>query len=405
MVDAVVTAAVRVAEDTPRVLSDGRVCSFCISPATPAVLKEYARLAATHLWSPAQSPEWIEAWASAAGRDIFIASLMTDDERVVALGLEVVEAGGVRLARFPGGCHANGNFPAVRRNADPPSPATLHWFLRKIGQVRPDIDAICLERQAFWRAGDCNPLAALPHDESPDIALAVDLSGGFDAVLDRHTVRRKRKKHRARIRKFEAAGGFRLIEAKTPEEVDRLLSAFFTMKAERFARQGITDVFADPSVRAAMRRLYRNALSEKLQSFLLNGLEVGGVLRAVAGFSRVGERIVCDFCAIAEDELARASPGDFLFFESIAAAATDGLAVFDFSVGDEPYKRLWCDIEERQFDLFVPFTARGRLHVVMRRLTALARRMVKRNATLASALRRARRTLRGSNRDEESVHV
>ena len=35
--------------------------------------------------------------------------------------------------------------------------------------------------------------------------------------------------------------------------------------------------------------------------------------------------------------------------------------IFDFSVGDEPYKRLWCDIETRHIDVVAPLTAKGAL--------------------------------------------
>jgi CelD/BcsL family acetyltransferase involved in cellulose biosynthesis len=90
-------------------------------------------------------------------------------------------------------------------------------------------------------------------------------------------------------------------------------------------------------------------------------LEVGGELRAITGSSRSGNRLICDFAAIANDELTGSSPGDYLFFENISAACRDGLAVYDFGVGDEPYKRSWCNIETPHLDVWMPLTSRGKL--------------------------------------------
>ena len=97
---------------------------------------------------------------------------------------------------------------------------------------------------------------------------------------------------------------------------------------------------------------------------------------------RKARRLVCEFGAIAEDELGHASPGDFLFFENIGEACRQGLEVFDFSVGDEPYKRLWCDIETRHFDVVVPLTAKGKLLSQALRLGAGVKAWVKNSPTI-----------------------
>ena len=128
----------------------------------------------------------------------------------------------------------------------------------------------------------------------------------------------------------------------------------------------------EPEVQSFFRAIFADALKEPKPSFVLNALEVAGKIRAVTGSSLCGDRLICEFGAIAEDDLAGASPGEFLFFDNIQQACQDGFAVYDFSVGDEPYKRLWCDLEIRQFDVLAPLTAKGRLLAAsMRQVTAL----------------------------------
>lgn len=339
--------------------------------------------------SPSQSPAWIAAWATEGDADIVVATVSANRRPQMALALEVVRSGPFRVARFPGGRHANGNFPLLATSAEVDPPA-LDAMISAIGRSRPDIDLLALERLADSIDGVANPLLALPHAPSPNIALAVDLDGGFEPLLSRASGKRKRKKHRSQTRKFEAVGGFRLITAATPEECDRLLAEFFAMKRDRFAKMGVADVFAERSVKAFFRSLFVGALGADQPDFVLDALEVGGTLRAVTGSSRCGSRLVCEFGAIREDDLAYASPGDFLFFENIQRACRDGFAVYDFSVGDEPYKRLWCDLEIRQFDALVPLTAKGRLPAIARRASSRVTSWVKNNPALWTMVKKLR---------------
>jgi CelD/BcsL family acetyltransferase involved in cellulose biosynthesis len=339
-------------------------------------LAAYAAACRDGLFSPSQSPEWITAWAARTNPDFIVATVHGEAGPVWAVALEIVGAGPFRLARFLGGRHANGNFQPLRTDAAITA-ADFRAIAAAVREKRPDIDAMAFERLLESLDGLENPLLTLPHSPSPNVSLAVDLTGGLDALLGRSSGKRRRKKHRGQIRKFEAAGGYRRVRATSPDEANRLLDAFFEMKVERFRKLGLRNVFALSEVQAFFRTLFSQASTEREPRFFLHGLEVGGKLRAVTGSSRHGRRIICEFGAIAEDELAHASPGDFLFFENIKETCDEGLSVYDFSVGDEPYKRVWCDIETRHFDVLVPLTAKGRLLAAAMRATNRAKAFLK----------------------------
>lgn len=374
-----------------------------------ATLDAYATLADRAVCAPAQSSEWVAGWMGMSGVDPLLVFVDGAHGARLALPLEIVRKGPFRVARFMGGRHANGNLPAASATAGS-GPAghgiDVPAIARTVRVLRPDVDLVHLERMADELSGAVNPLAHLPRTQSPNIALSVDLSGGFDALLERVSGKRKRKKHRAQTRKFEAAGGVRRIEASTAQEVDRLFDAFLSMKSERFRKMGIADVFADFDIQAFWRGLFIGALDGTPRQFVLHGLEVGGELRAVTGSSRVGDRMICEFGAISEDELAPASPGEFLFFEDIRAACEAGHAVYDFSVGDEPYKRLWCNIESTHFDVAIPTTLKGRGLAALIGLESRLKRVVKRNRALWAMLKTLRRRRRaaqvGSRTDQES---
>lgn len=369
----------------------------CVTVAISADAQAYPVESRDAVWAPAQSPQWVRAWAKEAAADAVIASLRDTGGVVLSLPLEVVGKGPFRVARFMGGSHANGNFPYL---IDPTrvDMETLNRLVDGLKAARPDIDLLLLERLAPEIGGLPNPLTRLSHSRSPNIALAVSLEGGFDGLLSRGSPRRS-KRYRSQLRKFEAVGGLRRIVAADNAEVDRLLDAFFEMKSARFRTMGVKDAFSGADIRAFFRRLFKESLAEPKPSFTLSGLDVGGKLRAVTGHSHCGDRMICEFAGMADDELAAHSPGHFLFYENIRAAADAGYRIYDFSVGDEPYKRAWCDIEEAQFDIVLPMSARGRLLATLLRTGAQAKGFIKRNPALWRIFKQARQALRGRSRD------
>lgn len=368
-------------EASPRPLPGD--CAVSVSAASGEALADYGEFCRFALFAPAQSSGWVRQWTAQVAPDSLIATLTTEGRPVFVLALEISRKGPFRVARFMGGRHANGNFVAGDPRWLPKADvAAVRTMLAAIRKARPDIDLIALERLLPDLGGVANPLACLPHFPSPNLSLAVDLAGGFDALLARASGKRKRKKHRAQMRKFDAIGSHRRIQARTADEVNWLLDAFFEMKEFRFRKMGIANVFGDPEVRAFFRALFVDALTQDRPSFVLHGLEVAGKLRAITGSSRSGRRLICEFGAIAEDNLGHASPGDFLFFDNIQEACETGFAVYDFSVGDEPYKRLWCDMETQHFEVLVPLTLKGRVLALVLQEGARLKAFIKHNPTI-----------------------
>lgn len=355
-------------------------------------IRDYERLSAGALAGPAQTPVWVKGWTEHVSSDCVVASLMAGERPALTLALAVTRHGPFRVAGFIGETHANGNFPALDpRYASRIDTAGLEQLVKAIAATRPDIDTLALERIAPSLDGVANPLLALPNRPSPNIALALRLEGGFDRIVERIGAKRRRKKTRGQIRKFEAAGGYRRYRASTVAEVDALAEIFFAEKAERFRKLGVRNVFADPKVQDFFRGLFSDCLSLTPPPFQLHALEVGGKVRAVTGGCLLADRMTCEFGAIVEDELVNASPGDFLFHENIREACEEGLQLYDFSVGDEFYKRQWCDVEIHQSDITLPLTIKGRAHAASHRAVSAAKSAVKNNPWLWNAVKRLRK--------------
>ncbi|MBS9720120.1 GNAT family N-acetyltransferase [Tianweitania sp. BSSL-BM11] len=388
MVDA--TVSKRAIPNNPAADARQATAVVNVDAASDAMLQQYRDFASEVTCGAAQHPDWVESWAFTRSTEILFLSLNLSGQTVLMMPLEVVRQRGCRIARAIGGNHANGNFPAIApERGHNLTPQVMKRVLADVHRLRPDLDLVLIERQTASIDGVSNPFAQLASVLSANIGLALHLGCGFDAILDRIGRKRRLKKHRSQTRKLEAAGGFRRIEAQSDAEVERLVAAFLQQKAERFEKLGIHNVFAD--MQPFLSALFSRAQSAEKPAFLLHGLEVAGTIRAVTGASVVGERIICEFGSIAEDDLSHASPGDFLFYLNIEDAARQGFKTYDFSVGDEAYKRGWCDIETEQFDTIAPLTLRGRAYALALQAVVSAKRRIKANARLMTVLKRLRR--------------
>lgn len=128
---------------------------------------------------------------------------------------------------------------------------------------------------------------------------------------------------------------------------------------------GISDPFAEANIQAFFKQLYSHAAEQQSPNFELQVLEVNGKIRSLIGKSISKSGPTVEFSAIADDELMTASPGEFLFYEDIKKNCESGRDIYSFGIGDESYKREWCDIQSSIYDTIIPLTAKGKAFTVL----------------------------------------
>jgi len=330
-----------------------------------------------------QSFAWIHNWHAIVNADSFVVGLFDSNGPILLVPLEVVSQNGAKIARYPGGSHANCNFPWLRKEyGGILGREVVRQLIEVIRKARPDIDALSLTRQLSELQGAASPLLTLGKAPNPNPVLAASLDGGFDAVLDRANRKRKLKKHRQHSRRYEESGGWRVTRPQTRTESDTILDLYFAMKAQRFRKMGIRDPFADENVRNFFKALFDVELARGQNLNELRFLEVGGTVRSIIGklFGNTGPTV--EFAAIAEDELMAASPGEFLFFEDISHSCGEGHSIYSFGIGDEPYKREWCDLEFTIYDTLIPLSTKGKFFTVLQSVRNAIAGSIKRNPRL-----------------------
>ncbi len=339
----------------------------------------------------AQGPHWTEAWGAQNESELVYVVLVEEGQPVLSLPLEIRRDRHVTVATIPGGSHANGSFPALRQGFK--AELDMDELGRTLRDHCPEIDVLALERMRPSMSDVANPF--LPHatNTSVDADLAADLEGGFGAWLDRNSGKNKRKKHRQDHDAMAAEGVVNIKVVRSPLEAKALLDTFFAMKGRRFTEIGVEDVFADAAVQRFFHRLVREGLTDTANRFDLTVLRVGQRVIAIAGHSILPDRMVCEFSSFEpiETPIRSVSPSLYMHYESIERAAQAGLRYYDFSVGEDEYKKRWCDTRTEFFDVVIGLSLAGRSRALRHRLLADAKRRIKARPTLMRWIRRMRR--------------
>lgn len=335
-----------------------------------------------------QSKAYLRAWLCQENSNPYFLIFAKPGHGNVLLPLELQQNG---IATYCGGTHANGNFPVGEIEDIQALIGLSHTdFAHYIKELPGSPNAIFLERQHEAFEGIQNPFAFGMSSESPNVALSLSLEGGFAKVLEQHHGKRKRKRQRSHVRKLEPMGKVEIHQQVPCEEVRDVLDSFFEMKAERFKEQGICDVFEDHNVRKMFVQLFMESCDSEHPKHVLKAIKLDGKVISVCGCTIHRGRITVEFGTF-DGQYAAAGPGDLLFYYAIEEACEKGLQIFDFGVGDEFYKRSWCEIETWHRDTIIGISAQGKYRAAYKNARSALVRSMKTNKFLWTNVKKIRK--------------
>jgi CelD/BcsL family acetyltransferase involved in cellulose biosynthesis len=329
-----------------------------------AVESLWRGLEADGVASPYQRFDWqrayIETMRDSAGFEPCVVLVRDATGRpCLLLPLGIARRHGLSVASPIGGKHANYHLPLM--GSPLPSPSGLRALLRDAGRSL-GIDAYAFASLPLAWNGLANPLAEGGRP-SPSNGYRLTLDSDGESTLQRALSKDARKKLRQKDKKLRELGAVSHRVARTPEDLDAILSAFLAQKRERFREMGIPNPFEDGSTQSFLRAACLAGLDQGRPAIELHALMIGERALAVFGGAIDAARCCGMFTSFDPGpEIARSSPGELLMLDVIRHQCRQGRRVFDLGVGEARYKNSLCDEVEALVDVTLPVTARGHLY-------------------------------------------
>jgi CelD/BcsL family acetyltransferase involved in cellulose biosynthesis len=233
-----------------------------------------------------------------------------------------------------------------------------------------------------------NPFLGLATELNPSNAYVTDLFGTWPEFYEEKRSSATRRRDRTKLKKMGDYGEVRFVTPQGRDEILRTLDTLIAQKSRSFARMGVANIFDRPGWRAFFAAVATgDSTRERVH---VSRLDIGATWSAV-NLGLIFRDTYYHVLASHDDgEASRLGPGVAHLRELLRYSIERGLKHFDFTIGDERYKREWSDRTLQLYDHVDATTVRGRVAAAILRVHRRAKRLIKQNEALWSLFSRAR---------------
>jgi CelD/BcsL family acetyltransferase involved in cellulose biosynthesis len=260
-------------------------------------------------------------------------------------------------------------------------------------------DLIDLDKIPETVGGQANPMLALDLTPHANDAYLVHLTGNWDEFYAAKRSSSWRKTDGKKRRRLAKQGEITFATATDRAEIERVIDALIEQKKSSYASLGVANMFEWPGYRDFFLDM---ATDPRRQSLVhVSSVSVGSTIVAASFGLTLHGNYDYVLAGYAMGEYEASSPGTIHLQELMRYFIERGLNTFDFNIGDEPYKREWCDTETKFYDYASPVTASGWAAATVAHASRVAKRFIKRNPSIWPLIRKARSivgSMRGSPR-------
>jgi CelD/BcsL family acetyltransferase involved in cellulose biosynthesis len=249
-------------------------------------------------------------------------------------------------------------------------------------------DFVDLQKMPEIIGAQRNPFLSLQVLAHPSGAYVANLDGDWDHFYAAKRSSSTRKKERRQLKHLAEYGEVRFVDVQDRQEIERTLDTLIDQKSRSFARMGVEDIFSRPGY----REFFLDVATDLNVSALthVSRLDVGSTMAATNLGLRFRNCYYLVLSSYHDGEFSRFGPGRAHLHELLRHAIDSGFERFDFTVGDEPYKRDWSDTELQLHDYLAAVTPRGWLAVALTITYRRTKRFIKQSPILWRTFSKAR---------------
>ena len=239
------------------------------------------------------------------------------------------------------------------------------------------------------RVGEqANPFLALAVGLNPSNAYVADLFGTWTEFYEAKRSSATRRRDRTKLKRLGEFGEVRFVTPQERGEIERSVDVLIEQKARSFARMGVANMFARPGWSEFFAAV---ATDERTRGLVhVSRLDVGSTWAAINLGLVFRDTYYHVLASYDDGETSRFGPGVAHLRELLRYSIERGLKHFDFTIGDERYKREWSDRTIMLYDHVAAASVRGWAAAAMVHGHRRLKRFIKQNEALWSLFSRAR---------------
>jgi CelD/BcsL family acetyltransferase involved in cellulose biosynthesis len=242
----------------------------------------------------------------------------------------------LRIIEFADGGLSDYNAPLLAQDFML-STRDMRGLWRRILRALPPADVVRLEKMPAAFAGGANPLQAIAETRPMSIDFWRVVLPKTRAEYEKRLTSTFLKELRRKNRRVDGHGKSAMVHAGDPQKALQVFDALAQMRTIRFQELGRDNVLAVPELRAFYEAVITENWTEGFTS--LSALEVDGQIAATLFALRHAGTYYLLLSAFRNGEWKSASPGNVMLDRMTTHLIETGTGVFDYTIGNESYKR------------------------------------------------------------------
>jgi len=342
-----------------------------------------------------QTFEWLSAWqrhigAWAGATPCVVVARGADGAPLFIVPLAICTSGFARELVWLGSELCDYNAPIFARDAfDRLHSADFAGVWKKIVRLLRNEpcahhDLVRLDKMPPSLGGHPNPMLALSTSLNPSGSYVTPLFGSWDEFYKAKRSSSTRRRDRSKRSHLMEAGEVKFVTADDAATALDTFAVLVEQKSKTFARHGIANLFARPGYLEFYRDIAGNPVTRDFVH--LSVLKVGDQIAATNLGLMFDRRYYHVLASYTDGPLAHWGPGAAHLNDLLAYAIERKCEAFDFTIGDERYKRDWCDDVQPLYDHVAVASWRGALIAGPRLAKHRVKRTIKQTPALWTAV-------------------
>ncbi len=316
---------------------------------------------------------WYETFAAAPRTEPLIVGVENrhTGQLLFVLPLCRYRENGLRVIGFPDFGLADYNAPLVHPDFTP-TRRDMTALMGEICEMLPRADLLKLEKIPERIGNTTNPLTLINGlHESNLCHFGIEITDSWEDYWS-SLKRNFRKDQRRRWRVLEKQGETSFVWCREQQEIASLLHTLKRQQKERLQRLNLPFLLDDPSLQAFYDTITRQGCTNGpviFTALLVDGEPVA----TLCGFGD-GRHYAMTLSGYETGAWSKSSPGRLLTERTMQKLHEQGYSYFDFTIGDEPYKKYFAREQGALLEYFRPLSAKGLPRVAWMKLKASQRK-------------------------------